>query len=525
MLGLMLAVLPVLAGPVAAQGGLQGDNTYQSPQFGYTLTWGGDWTVRSRDVISNRGGFDTLTLRSPAGTLFVQGQGAGVTAAEAVQGRIRVEGGSEDVVAQDLDGEIPMVRMATGRSIVLIEGHTLEAEGGVVLIVLTAREKDLDAALASVREEVQFSGGQILGGQDTPEVEPEETPAVIEPTQEPAPVEEPTATPVDLTTPGGVLDGAYANSSYGYTLAFDPDLWTVIEGEASGAGDVLKLENVTGLLTIWSTADYGADPVACLDGESAYYGAESAAVTGWAPAVDANGDPIRHEADDSAWGVFTLTYTEPEVGTPQDLVDYIECRAISGANAVVIIHGAATPDRYNDHLDAVLDVADTLAFAEEGPSTPSAPLALLETGLSDSLYTSPSFGFTIDIPDQWVVVDAIIEVDDEQVLLANGISDVVIRATGAYTGDMAGCVDFAAASAPYDLEPATAADGTLFRGTDRNGAWGNFLYDDGAGVWVISCQPLVAGESVLIVAQDVPADELASQREARAELQQAIEVP
>jgi len=546
-IALMMTFLPVLGAPAAAtaQKGLQGDVAYESPQFGYTLEWGSDWSVRGRDVISNRGGYDTITLRGQGGILWIQGQGADVNAADAVEKRIEIEGSSDDVVSEDLDGDVPTVEMVTGRSRILIEGHTLETNKAVVLVVLSAREKDFDAALDSVREQVLFNGGPILTGQEATEgdgdaidtttgVATEE--ATVVPTETPEDAE--TDDPVDLTdgesgmaTVTDVVDGTYTGPLYGYTFEFDEDIWTVGEELDGDGSDGLYMTSDTGSLTIWSWDAYGTDTMACLDGESDYYANDDQTVEDWSPALDANGDPIRYEGNDYAYGVFTLTYTNPDSGETTDLVDYIECRSIPGEDAVVIIFGSSTPDLYNDHLDMVLDVAETITFAQDDepivdqPDTPPDEDDMPETGLSGSLYTSPSFGFTVDIPQQWQVEDEQLALNDEQLMLTNGTSDVMIWATDAYNGDLAGCVDFAAEHAPYDLELATTAEGGPFRGDDRNGAYGNFLYDDGDQAYSISCQYIEEGESVLILTQDVPADELASQRKFRIDLQQAIELP
>ena len=41
--------------------GLIDATSYQSPQFGYAVTWSETWAVQDRDVITNPGGFDTIT--------------------------------------------------------------------------------------------------------------------------------------------------------------------------------------------------------------------------------------------------------------------------------------------------------------------------------------------------------------------------------------------------------------------------------------------------------------------------------
>ena len=546
-MAMMLALIPILGTPTAsaAQNGLEGSKLYESPQFGYTVEWGDDWDVRARDVISNRGGYDTLTLRGELGTLWIQGQGSNVTASAAVEKRIQIEGKEDQVVNRNLEGDVPMAELLVGRNRILIEGYTLETNDAVVVIVLSARERDFDDALASVQEQVLFNKGQILTGQDVVEGngdEHEET-STEDVTEEPAEIstevaEEPIETPtVEVTgeptetATAGTGMGTYSGTLHGYTFQYDPDIWEVVDEVESDESDGIKLDAETGTLTVWSWIHYGADPVACLDGEVDYYGNENRDIENWKPAEDANGDPIRYEADDYAYGVYTLTYTDPESGESSERVDYIECRRIPGEDATVIIMGSSTPELYNDHLDTVLDVAETITFTGQDdapvdqPATVPAGGDIPASGLSGSLYTSPSFGFTIDVPPQWQVEDEVLIENDEQIMLTNGTSDVMIRATDSYSGDLAGCVDFAAGNAPYDLELAETAEGKPFRGDDRNGAYCIFLYENGDQAYYIPCQYLVEDESVLILTQDVPFEELASQRKFRIDLQQSIELP
>lgn len=534
LVALMLVVLPLFGGAPAvfAQGdGLQDDHSYESPQFGYSVTWGDEWSVRAGDVRSDRGGYDEITLRGDDGTLWIQGEAEGVTPAEAVESRISLEGSEDDVVAQDLDADVPMTEMLVGRDKVLIEGYTLEGNDAVVVVVLSARERDFENALASVHEQVLLNGGQILTGEEV--TEGRDDASVQQETEEPTEEESEELTQGDgdesetLTS----VDGSYTGQLYNYTLEFDEDLWEVTEEIDSDESDGLHLLNETGALTIWTWNAYGHDPVACLDGEATYYGTEDSTVEDWMPAEDANGDPIRRESRDYAYGVFTLTYLDPEEDEPTELVDYIECRSIPGEDATLIILGSSTPEQYNDHLDAMLDVADTITFeggetqVAEEPVEEPVETDTPETGLSGSLFTSPSFGFTFDIPSQWRIEDERLSPSDERLMLSNGTSDVMIWATDEYSGDLAGYVDFAAEAAPFDLELAETAQGTPFRGDDRNGAYGNFLYDNGDEAYFISCQYIEEGESVLVVTQDVPAEDLASERKFRIDLQDAIELP
>ncbi len=453
---------------LAQESGLQGDSGYVSPQFGYSVTWDADWEARARDVISNPGGYDTLTLRSDLGTLWIQGQGDSESAASAVERRISIEGNPEDVVSENLDGDVPTVQMLVGRNKVLIEGYTLDGIDAVVVVVLSARERNFDDALASVHDQVRFNDDTILSGVTIDETDDGQPTDLT--TQEPVtvtteaetpeperPTEEPTEAATEaVETPTGevasnIQDGVFTSQLYDYSFSFDDRFWEVDDELASDVTDGVLLFSDTGSLTVWSWDAYGADAEACLAGEGDYYGNEDATITDWQLAEDANGDPLEGQGDGYAWGVFTLTYTN-ESGDAIDLVDYIECRAIPGDDAVVIAFASTTPEMYPDHLENVLDVIDTIEIegerlVEEPAQTPEPeetptdeaqpteeplPTEAPQTGLSGSLFTSPTYGFTIDIPSQWRIDDEDLSGGDEKLDLSNGSE------RGHHLGD--GCV-------------------------------------------------------------------------------------
>lgn len=569
LIAISLAVPPGGVSRALAQGGLKDDDSYVSPQFGYTVTWGDDWEARARDVISNPGGYDTLTLRGDLGILWVQGQGDTESAASAVERRISIEGDPEDVVSQDLEGDVPTVEMLVGRNKVLIEGYTLDGIDAVVVIVLSARERNFDEALASVHEQVLFNDETILTGVTIDETTDLATePAATEAPTEEAEVsatEEPTeeardevpvatddqgqATEEPDAVASSIEDGVYTSQLYDYSFTIDEDIWAVEEEILTDETDGAVFFAETGSLTIWSWDAYGADAKACLDGEDAYYSSDDPTISNWQRAEDANGDPLEGFGDGYAWAVFTLTYTN-EDGEDVDLVDYIECREIPGDDAVVVVFASTTPDLYPDHLDLILDVVDSIEIEGERlveqPVETETPVETVEvepteeaqptdepetpeTGLSGSLFTSPAYGLTIDIPAQWQILDEQLSGGDEILELSNGISDVTIWATDAYQeGDLAGCVDFAAAESGLELEIDINADGEPFRNEGRLEAYANFLYTDENGnqmTHFVSCRHIVEGESVLIISQDVPYDEFANQRKFRAELEDAITIP
>ncbi len=118
-------------------------------------------------------------------------------------------------------------------------------------------------------------------------------------------------------------------------------------------------------------------------------------------------------------------------------------------------------------------------------------------------------------------------------MVSNGLSTISVQATDDYTGDLAGCIAFArdlleTDPAYADLRLDATASGEAFQGVDDARAFALFTYtgaDGGKWAHFVNCQPIVAGESVLIVSQDVPYDDYTSERLARRQIQGAIEFP
>ena len=59
--------------------------------------------------------------------------------------------------------------------------------------------------------------------------------------------------------------------------------------------------------------------------------------------------------------MFSYTF-HSSTGTDVEFVDYISCETIPGEDAVLIVQMTSFPDDYNDNLDDVLDILDTLEF-------------------------------------------------------------------------------------------------------------------------------------------------------------------
>lgn len=613
---MMLSVFAgVAAFPAAASAqadtGLVDDTTYVSPQFGYTVTWGDPWTTRARNVTSNSGGFDALTLRNGSASLRITGRAAGEDPAAVLDDTIALEtnnAASATVDTQDDAADPATATLTVNANTVQIEVHELADADAIVVVVLTARSSSFDDVLADTQDVVLIDDSPILVGEPigagsassrrtgdepaataTPEAagtgsRDDKTIATDDDVTE---TPDATATATEESGRDAVSDEApaesgidgtsYTSPNFGYAFSWDDRDWTVYpDAEVSQTDpplDSLYLEAETGNLYIYGYDGYDGDPSACLQGESDYYEHDSEGVSDWTLAENADGDPISKEGDDFAWGVFSLTYQNPddENADPVTLTDYIECRTLVPGQSILIIFASAPRAAYNDHIDLVQAVIDTIEIPEATPVTPTeeatdeptAEATATETveattterpetdvtpdatktttttttgdveGLDGSVFTSPSFGFTVTIPDEFSLQDARIDRGDETLTLTNGVSVITVHATddADYTGSLTDCVEAVAAEAGADKDRFRldrTADGAAFQGSDDRSAYANYTYtgEDGAKyAYFIECRAIEEGDSALIVTQEVPYDRYTTERAARREVQNSIQMP
>lgn len=594
---LMLGLTPTLAPAFASaatqrsDSGLIDETSYESPQFGYTVSWDAPWQTRARNVTSNPGGFDSLTLRDGSSNLRIVGRSNGDDPATVLDDSVGLELGNADdsEVLSESTAQAPFsAKLRVRTNTILIEVMELPENEAIVVVTLSARSDAFDDELATTQDVVTVNDVPVLTGATgsaagaSPEATEEASPTgeaspteaafpteEASPTDEPAPTEE--VAPTDEATaeaspteervataeaPGTGVDGdTYTSPHYGYTFSWDESVWDIApDGEISQDDpvyDSLQLVADTGLVYVYSWDGYEGDAAACLQGESDYYGNDDPGISDWVEAEDADGNPLTEvDGTTSAWGVYNLTYQDPEDSSakPVELTDYIECRTLVPGESILIIFASATRDSYNDHIDVVQDVIDTIDtsnVSEPGTTTttretpepdasPAATTGEIE-GLAGSTFTSPSFGFVFEIPSAWSVVDASIEPNDETITLDDGVSMVTVRATDdpAYLDDLPSCVDAAADEAMNDpvygdLAIDRTGAGAPFKGSDDQSAYANYTYTASDGTTFahfIECRYISEGESVLIVTQDVPYDQYTTERGARREIQNSIDLP
>ncbi|MGB3304658.1 MAG: hypothetical protein WBA63_00595 [Thermomicrobiales bacterium] len=581
MLGLAPTLAPAFASAAAqrSDSGLIDETSYESPQFGYTVSWDAPWQTRARNVTSNPGGFDSLTLRDGSSNLRIVGRSNDDDLATVLDDSVGLELGNADdseVLSESAGQEPFSAKLRVRTNTILIEVMELPENEAIVVVTLSARSDVFDDVLATTQDVVTVNDIPVLTGATgaAAGASPEATEAAS-PTGEASPTEEasPTgaAAPTDeamaeasptaerATTPEaqgtGVEGDTYTSPHYGYTFSWDESVWDIApDGEISQDDpvyDSLQLVADTGIVYVYSWDGYEGDAAACLQGESDYYGNDDPGISDWAEAEDADGNPLMEvDGTTSAWGVYNLTYQDQEdsAAEPVELTDYIECRTLVPGKSILIIFASATRDSYNDHIDVVQDVIDTIDTSnasEPGPTTtiretpepdasPAATTGEIE-GLSGSTFTSPSFGFVFEIPSAWSVVDASIEPNDETLTLDDGVSVVTVHATDdpAYLDSLPSCVDAVADDAKGDpaygdLAIDRTGAGAPFKGSDDQSAYANYTYTASDGTTFahfIECRYISEGESVLIVTQDVPYDQYTTERGARREIQNSIELP
>lgn len=607
---LLLGLSPAFASPFVAtaaastsasqtssDNGLTSDTTYESPQFGYTVAWKTPWETRARNVTSNPGGFDALTLRDGGNYLRITGRSGDDDPATVLDDSIALEMGNAtdaEVVSESTDSSPMTATLRVRTNTIVIEVVELPENGALAVITLSARSENFADVLATTQKVVTLNDAPILSGlaygtpsgtatvktpvsteAATPETTPEATEKTV-PSKKvtPAPRKTPVATPEPTKTAAvsGVKGSTYTSPQHGYTFSWDKSVWQLpADSEVSDpdqAYDSLMLEADTGRLFISGYEGYQGDASTCLDQESTYFRTQGKGVTNWTPAKDANGNPLTEvTGTKSAWGVFNLTYQNPDDASakPVELTDYIECRTLVPGESVIVIFATAPRALYNDHIDNVQAVIDTIKIPAEAPqkrtpestpvtgdvtpeatSTPSTSTSTTTTngatpkaaaakidGLQGSVFTSPSFGFVFDVPSDWTIEDGTIDRNNETITLNNGVSTVTLHATNDPTAiaDLPSCVsaaDEAKANPAYaGLKIDHTSDGKVFQGSDDRSAYANYTYTVKGTKYAhfIECQYITAGKSVLIVSQDVPYDQYTTERGARREIQNSITMP
>ncbi len=165
--------------------------------------------------------------------------------------------------------------------------------------------------------------------------------------------------------------GTYESPTFGYTLEWDADLWSVeLDDEASDdyPRDLLQLEDADGTtaLFIEASEEDWSDTDACVEGLFEEIGIDPA--DGEA-VEDEDGEVFEVSDDDRSLAAYIFEI-ELEDGETQDQVRLIECRADTDSDLIVgfTVLSGIVDDYAGTGYPMVEEIADSLAFAGGGGS-------------------------------------------------------------------------------------------------------------------------------------------------------------
>lgn len=158
--------------------------------------------------------------------------------------------------------------------------------------------------------------------------------------------------------PSGVDGNAYTSPTYGYSIEWDDEIWSV-EDETSDAGyDLIFLQSDYSDLSLEGLYFYRGNPDDCLDGEQVGI-AEEGDLDELALATDNDGNEITESGDGYAYGIYELPASN-DSGADLDNYIYIECQVLVPDAAVLIIISYIDPGDLDAGMTLLDDVLSTL---------------------------------------------------------------------------------------------------------------------------------------------------------------------
>ncbi|MDQ2683052.1 MAG: hypothetical protein M3Y37_05955, partial [Chloroflexota bacterium] len=304
--------------------------------------------------------------------------------------------------------------------------------------------------------------------------------------------------------------------TWGYALEF-PDTWMVETVSSLDDVDTLHLFdfNTGNYLTFYGYANHDGDPEVCMDAVS-----ETLPTVGYVlgEIEEEESDALEFDRDID---VVSRAYTyEGEYSTgPDELTETISCLTVVPGEAVLRIHIRGLARFHTAALADAQDVIDTLVLADQASDAGSdedeesddpSPEA---NGLVDGIYTSPKFGYSLSVPEDWGL--NIVEASEALDVLAiqSFDSGVTLRLEGkaAFDGDPESCIEAYVEELPDrwnvidDLEEIEISEVELPAGVEvAQTAW-QFIGNTGASTSSpedditenFACLTLIEGEAVL----------------------------
>ena len=324
---IMAAVYPAVTAATSHQ---VAGNEYQSPQYDYAVSWGGEWAARERDSSSVRRGADTLVLATNAGRLQVIGQPADVSAANRLMDTLTrlTEHASQVVItAHDTGAVVPTSIFQADNTAYAVEVHDLD--NVQVTVILSGRVARF-AEAQDLATTVTLNGTPLFTGEPVPTAvagDDTEVAATEQPVNETD--DEPTAAASSTGQTG--LDGSTFTSP-GFGISLDiPDGWQVQSETIAPNDETLKLFNGTSMISIRASSTLPTDPADCVNAVKA----EAAATPLHADlklALTGSGELFQGADDRGAYALFIYPG-----GDGAEWTYFVRCEPLVERESVLVI--------------------------------------------------------------------------------------------------------------------------------------------------------------------------------------------
>lgn len=394
-----------------------------------------------------------------------------------------------------------------------------------------------------------------------------------------------TATALAQDDESGLDGNSFTSPNFDWSVEWDEDVWTfeVDSEDNAGGSDFFQLTTVDdpfAIATFYAGTGYDGDPDDCAEG----YEDTLSGLDGNSDVDETDDFELPETPEDGAAAVYTYT-AELDSGD-LDLVDYVSCQTVVEDEAVLIFSITTTPNVFEDLIPAIDDLTaeitlpddlgrgsqddeedetpeaddetpeadedetpeaddedaeptrDVLLGDDEEEETPAADddERRAESGIDDTTYTSPTYGFSVEWDEDVWTADPDGEVIDDG---ADGLdrlrlthqdddgfySSFYVEGKEDYDGDTTDCLEgeadlLSSENAVVDFAPYEDEDGDPIEGeADSGGEFAVFVAtietEDGDEVDLIEhveCQTLEEGESVvvftLLTTEDIYEDEL-----------------
>jgi hypothetical protein len=559
----------------------QGGETFEAESYDWSVTYDDSvWEVTEED---SEPGFDIIRLQSEFGNVLVAGfEGFDGDAAECVAAYEDLIAEGDGISNVDTDDSLDTPRAPSDAEVTVytytvefddgsegdiaeyIECRTL-AEGEAVLRLSFLTLLPLwDDALPvfedlydGIESEVAQTDDDDTGDEDEDdggEPEPEPTRDVTIDDDEDEDEEDNGGGAAD----SGIDGSEYESPTYGYTLEWDDDVWEAdpdaelveYSDDVFEELDRLVLRSVDEFGSIWieGKVAYDGDIDDCLDGEAEFL-ADEEGVEDFELAEDEDGEELTGETDgDGVYGVYQVIYVDPDDEDEEEfeLIDYVECRELVEGEAVLVItFVTGVPDDFDDNIDLVLDVLDSIELADvdedededvEDEETPEAeeddeetPEAdeddedTAEGGVDGNVYTGPTYGHGLEWDeDVWEVEDETSSRGVDTLVLSSEFGTFILSATDEFAGDPADCYDVLEEDADGsfdDLEIVEGDDGPVRQSDDTSEVGLYFAEADGTPVIIyLQCIGGELGDVTISITYVIVSDDVEGALDALDEL-------